>query len=289
MENIFKKRMNELARFQKVLKRGQVSTQKDIPDHVFTNCEGCKAVIATTQLREHYYVCPQCQYHMRISAHERIRQLVDNGTFKEFDRFAKSKNEEQFDGYSEKLEKAQNSTGLNEAVVVGIAEIGQNKTVICVMDSFFMMGSMGAVVGEKITRGIEYATRKKLPIIISCTSGGARMQEGIMSLMQMSKTSAALKRHSDAGLLYITLLTHPTTGGVSASFAMLGDIIIAEPQALVGFAGKRVIEKTINEVLPSEFQTAEFVQEKGFIDLIVHRSEMRNMLARLLKMHGGKR
>ncbi len=286
MDKIFKERLDKLEEFQnRFRKKKIISNQKEIPENVFKTCDKCKGTIPLFTLREQLYVCPKCGYHFKISAHERIRQLVDAGSFKEIDKFAVSKNEDGFEGYSEKLEVYQNATGLHEAVVYGTAQICQHKLVVCVMDSHFMMGSMGHVVGEKVTRAIELATKKKCPVLISCASGGARMQEGIMSLMQMSKTSAALKRHSDAGQLYISLLTNPTTGGVSASFAMLGDIIIAEPEALIAFAGKRVIEKTINEILPDTFQKAEFVLEKGFVDRIVPRKQMREVVARLLRIH----
>lgn len=204
---------------------------------------------------------------MKISARQRIRDLMDEGTWKEYFEKDKTFNNENFPGYDEKLKKAWMSTGMNEAVICGVGKINQSRVVLCVMDSRFMMGSMGKVVGEKICKAVELAIRKKLPLIISCTSGGARMQEGIDSLMQMAKISAALKRFSNQGGLYIALLTHPTTGGVSASFAMLGDIIIAEPQAMIGFAGKRVIQDTIKQELPEGFQTAEFLLEKGFIDM----------------------
>lgn len=253
------------------------------------SCLQCNASIPYDEFMKNLYVCPRCGYHMKITARERIRQLVDEHTFNEMDALMESVNVDHFVGYDEKLDKYQKACGMKEAVICGSAKINGNKCVLAVMDSHFMMGSMGAVVGEKITRAIEYAHRKKLPLIISCTSGGARMQEGIISLMQMAKTSAVLKRFSDDGNLYITILTNPTTGGVSASFAMLGDIIISEPNALIGFAGKRVIEKTINEVLPKEFQHAKFVQEKGFIDMIVERKDMRRVLSDLLYLHGGKR
>ena len=191
-----------------------------------------------------------------------------------------------YNGYTEKLDKYKAETGMNEAVVTGIGNINGEKTAIAVMNSYFMMGSMGSVVGEKITRLIEKADEEHLPLVIFCASGGARMQEGIVSLVQMAKTSAALKRFNDHGNLYISVLTNPTTGGVSASFAMLGDIIISEPRALIGFAGRRVIEKTINEELPKEFQRAEFVKEKGFVDMIVERKKMKKTLGDLIRLHG---
>ena len=231
------------------------------------------------------YVCPHCGAHLKLNAHERIRQIVDEGSFVEMDKRMTLLEGRTFPGYEEKLERLQKKTGLYEAVVTGTAKLGGIKCALAIMDSNFFMGSMGQIVGEKITRCIEYATKKKLPLIIFCTSGGARMQEGILSLVQMAKTSAALAKHHEAGLLYISYLTHPTTGGVSASFAMLGDIILAEPKCLIGFAGKRVIASTVNEELPADFQTAEFVLEKGFIDRIVERKDSRNVLIQLLRLH----
>ena len=287
MQNLFNKRKAKIDSFNEFRKKKDF-IPKEIPEDLFKSCPHCNIGITYNEWLEGMYVCPRCGYHTRISAHERIRQLCDESSFYEIDGKEKSLNEDNFEGYDEKLDKAQRSTGLNEAVVCGIGKINNLKTVLCVMDSNFMMGSMGSVVGEKITKSIEYATSKKLPIIIVTTSGGARMQEGIMSLMQMAKTSAALKRHSDKGLLYITIISDPTTGGVSASFAMLGDIIIAEPNALIGFAGKRVIEKTVNETLPPQFQRSEFMLEKGFIDLIVERKYLKNTISKLLDIHGVK-
>ncbi len=286
MNKIFKERLAKLSEFQERFRNRKSSfNQKEIPDNVFKSCDKCKETIPLFTLKENLYVCPKCNYHFKITAYERIKQLVDTGSFKEMDKYVVSKNMDAFEGYSEKLKAYQSATGLHEAVIYGSAQINKQKLMLCVMDSHFMMGSMGQVVGEKITRAIELATKRRCPILISCASGGARMQEGIMSLMQMSKTSAALKRHSDAGLLYISLLTNPTTGGVSASFAMLGDIILAEPEAVIAFAGKRVIEKTINEVLPDTFQKSEFVLEKGFVDKIVSRKNLRKTIGKLLKIH----
>lgn len=290
MENLFKKRQERLVVFQSTRKKTIVEpAKKEIPDNVFKTCDHCNASIPYMDFMENFYVCPRCGHHLKITARERIRQLIDEKTFKEIDRHVESDNEDQFIGYEEKLDKYKRATGLHEAVVCGVGKMHGYKVAIAIMDSHFMMGSMGKVVGEKITRTIELAHKKGLPLVISCTSGGARMQEGIISLMQMAKTSAALKRFSDDGGLYITLLTNPTTGGVSASFAMLGDIILSEPNALIGFAGKRVIEKTINEVLPKEFQHAKFVQEKGFIDMIVERPMLKKTIADLLMLHGGTR
>jgi len=221
----------------------------------------------------------------RLGARSRIDMLIDKNTFLEYDADLKANNPLNFPDYTQKVTAAMQSTNQNEAVITGQGKINQEECIICVMDSNFMMGSMGSVVGEKITRAIETAIEKRLPVIIFSASGGARMQEGILSLMQMAKTSAALGRLSEEGLLYISVLTDPTTGGVTASFAMLGDVIIAEPGALIGFAGPRVIEQTIRQKLPEGFQRAEFLQEKGFIDKIVNRKDMRVVLSKILRMH----
>ena len=290
MENLFKKRQDRLHRFEDFRNSRDLDVRpKEIPDYVFKNCEHCGENIPYMELQRTYYVCPRCGCHLKISARERIRQLIDEGTFTECDALVESAKEDHFIGYEEKLDKAKQATGMHEAVICGYGLVRGYPLAIAVMDSRFMMGSMGHVVGDKITRLIELADRHHLPLLISCTSGGARMQEGIVSLMQMAKTAAALKRFSDHGGFYISLLTHPTTGGVSASFAMLGDVILAEPDALVGFAGRRVIEKTVNEVLPPQFQHAEFVMEKGFIDRIVERKDLRRTVADLILLHGGKR
>ena len=290
MENLFKKRQDRLHRFEDFRNSRDLDVRpKEIPDYVFKNCEHCGENIPYMELQRTYYVCPRCGCHLKISSRERIRQLIDEGTFTECDALVESANEDHFIGYEEKLDKAKQATGMHEAVICGYGLVRGYPLAIAVMDSRFMMGSMGHVVGDKITRLIELADRHHLPLLISCTSGGARMQEGIVSLMQMAKTAAALKRFSDHGGFYISLLTHPTTGGVSASFAMLGDVILAEPDALVGFAGRRVIEKTVNEVLPPQFQHAEFVMEKGFIDRIVERKDLRRTVADLILLHGGKR
>ena len=290
MENLFKKRQDRLHRFEDFRNSRDLDVRpKEIPDYVFKNCEHCGENIPYMELQRTYYVCPRCGCHLKISARERIRQLIDEGTFTECDALVESTNEDHFIGYEEKLDKAKQATGMHEAVICGYGLVRGYPLAIAVMDSRFMMGSMGHVVGDKITRLIELADRHHLPLLISCTSGGARMQEGIVSLMQMAKTAAALKRFSDHGGFYISLLTHPTTGGVSASFAMLGDVILAEPDALVGFAGRRVIEKSVNEVLPPQVQHAEFVMEKGFIDRIVERKDLRRTVADLILLHGGKR
>lgn len=287
MKNIFKRRRERITLFNVRSKRENNYSAKEIPDDLFRICKRCKSTVQTEVFKSNLYVCPECGSHVRIGSRERIRQIVDEGTFKETDADVTTTDVD-FEGYSEKLDKYKNDTGLNEAVICGIGKINGEETAIAVMDSYFMMGSMGSVVGDKITRLIERADENALPLVIFCASGGARMQEGIVSLIQMAKTSAALKRFGDHGNLYISVLTNPTTGGVSASFAMLGDIIIAEPRALIGFAGRRVIEKTINEELPKEFQRAEFVKEKGFVDMIVERKKMKKTLSDLIRLHGVK-
>ncbi len=287
MENLFKKRQERLSIFNRSRKKVVHQVEpKEIPDDILKSCEVCNASLPYEDFVSNYYVCPRCGHHLKLSARERVRQILDVDSFKELDANMESDGAS-FVGYEGKLDKYKRATGLKEAVIYGTGSIQGIKLVVAIMDSNFMMGSMGSVVGEKITRAIELATKKKLPLLISCTSGGARMQEGIDSLMQMAKTSSALERHNQAGLLYISLLTNPTTGGVSASFAMLGDIILAEPNALIGFAGRRVIEKTINEVLPKEFQRSEFLLEKGFVDAIVERKDLRNTLHKLLAFHLG--
>ncbi|MCF0148432.1 MAG: acetyl-CoA carboxylase carboxyltransferase subunit beta [Clostridium sp.] len=262
--------------------------EKDIPvvpDGTWIKCNNCGKILYKKSLEENYNVCTNCNYHFRLGSYERIKQICDKGTFRELNKYMKSKNPMNFPNYEEKLKLNEEKSSINEAVVTGQCEIGGNKAIIAVMDSNFLMGSMGTVVGEKITIAVEEATKRRLPIIMFTASGGARMQEGILSLMQMAKVSNALSRHSEAGLLYITVLTDPTTGGVTASFAMLGDIILAEPKALVGFAGRRVIEGTIKEKLPEDFQSAEFLLEHGFIDNIIKRENLKMALSALLNFH----
>ncbi len=262
--------------------------EKDIPvvpDGTWIKCSNCGKILYKKSLEDNYNVCTNCNYYFRLGSYERIKQICDKGTFKEFNKYLKSKNPMNFPNYEEKLKTNEEKSGTNEAIVTGGCEIGGNKAIIAIMDSNFLMGSMGTVVGEKITIAVEEATKRKLPIIIFTASGGARMQEGILSLMQMAKISSALSRHSKAGLLYITVLTDPTTGGVTASFAMLGDIILAEPKALIGFAGRRVIEGTIKEKLPEDFQSAEFLLEHGYIDKIIKRENLKVALSYLLNVH----
>lgn len=261
------------------------SNQPFVPDAMWVKCPKCRHLILASDMEENMKVCPKCNHNFRLNARERIAYTVDADSFQEMDVELVSKNIIGFPDYTRKLAAAKNKSGENESVITGTAKIGGADVVICVMDPTFMMGSMGTVTGEKITRAFEYATHNDLPVICFTLSGGARMQEGILSLMQMAKTSGAVKRHSDKGLLYITVLTDPTTGGVTASFAMEGDIILSEPNALVAFAGPRVIEQTIRQKLPKDFQTAEFLLEKGFIDAVVPRTEMRSTLIKLLSIH----
>lgn len=257
----------------------------NIPSGMWSKCEKCAKILYTEDLKENFNVCPNCGHHFKLGAYERIKYLTDENSFVEFDKKMVGKNPLDFNGYEEKIKVYQKKSHVIEGVVTGEAYIAQRKVVLCVMDSNFMMGSMGTAVGEKITRAIEYATKNRLPLIIFTCSGGARMQEGIYSLMQMAKVSGAIYRHGQENLLYITVLTNPTTGGVTASFAMEGDIILSEPGCLVGFAGRRVIEGTINEKLPDDFQTAEFLLEKGFIDKIVQRKDLKQVITSLLRMH----
>jgi acetyl-CoA carboxylase carboxyl transferase subunit beta len=257
----------------------------EVPEGLLRRCNACKAAVFVEEVKSNAYICPHCGNYFRVPAYARLSQVVDAGSFEEWDTELAFSNPLHYKGYGEKVRDLQTKTGLREAVVTGKALIDGLPTVIGVMDGRFLMASMGEIVGEKIARAVERATQERLPVILFACSGGARMQEGIISLMQMAKTSAAIKRHSDAGLLYISVLTDPTTGGVTASFAMLGDIILAEPGALIGFAGPRVIEQTIHQKLPKGFQRAEFLLEHGFLDAIVPREQMRAALAKLLKLH----
>lgn len=257
----------------------------DVPEGIMVKCPKCEKIMYTKELQENLNVCFHCDHHMALNAYDRIDALMDKGSFVELDAQVETVNPLNFPNYEEKVEKDKAKTDLNEAVVTGSGTINGYKIGIAVMDSRFRMGSMGTVVGEKITRAIEHATRNNMPFIIFTASGGARMQEGILSLMQMAKVSVALNRHSEAGLLYIAYMTHPTTGGVSASYASVGDINLAEPESLIGFAGRRIIEQTINEKLPDDFQTAEFLLEHGQLDKVVHRNEMKEVLTTILKLH----
>ena len=263
----------------------KITKVPDIPVGKWVKCNKCKEILYKEDVHNNYSICPNCGYHFRLSSRRRIKQIVDEGTFTEFELNIETPNPLNIEDYSKKIDLLRQKTGIKEAVLCGIGKINNEETVICVMDGNFLMGSMGYVVGEKITYSIEKAIEKRLPLIIFCVSGGARMQEGIVSLMQMAKTSAALARLDEAGLLYISVLTDPTYGGVTASFASLGDIIISEPETMIGFAGPRVIKNTIKQELPEGFQTSEFLLEHGFIDMIVNRKDMKNTLSRLLRLH----
>lgn len=256
-----------------------------VPDALWVKCPACKNMLLAGDLKENKEVCSKCGHHFRMTARERIELVADEGTFTEINSDMESHDILNFPQYKTKLASAKQKSGEKESVVTGVCKIGGVDTVLCVMSPDFMMGSMGTVTGEKITRAFELATEQRLPVVVFTVSGGARMQEGILSLMQMAKTSGAVKKHSDAGLLYITVLTDPTTGGVTASFAMEGDIILSEPDALVAFAGPRVVEQTTHTKLPKGFQKAEFVLDKGFIDAVVERKDLRKTLSSLLKMH----
>lgn len=262
----------------------QPQIKPEVPDELFSQCPGCKYTIYQKDLGSER-ICPHCGYTFRISAQERLALTIDMGTFLEMFKGIETQDPLNFPDYRKKLTLMREKTGLDEAVVTGTALIKGEKVALGIMDSNFIMASMGTVVGEKITRLFEFATAEKLPVVLFTASGGARMQEGIMSLMQMAKISAAVKRHSNAGLFYLTILTDPTTGGVTASFAMEGDIILAEPQSLVGFAGRRVIENTVREDLPEDFQKAEFLLEHGFVDAIIKRRELPDAIARLVRLH----
>lgn len=258
----------------------------EIPEDLLFKCPRCGSVVYNEEFVRALKVCPKCNYHARLTWQERLEMTVDKGSFVEMNENLTSKNPIDFPKYDEKVAQCRKACDTKEAIVTGECTIRGYRCVIGIMDSHFMMSSMGSVVGEKITRAFEYATEKKLPVVMFTCSGGARMQEGIISLMQMAKTSGAVKRHSDAGGLYITVMTDPTTGGVTASFASLGDVIIAEPKVLIGFAGRRVIEDTIRQRLPNDFQSAEFQEECGFVDMIVERGMMRKRLSNILKLHG---
>ncbi|MFD2926210.1 acetyl-CoA carboxylase, carboxyltransferase subunit beta [Halobacillus naozhouensis] len=259
--------------------------KQDVPEGLMQKCPSCQKIFYRKELIRNHNVCPHCGHHHRLSAYERIDHLFDGDSFEEWDKYMISNNPLEFPDYEEKLEKDRKKSDLNEAVVTGKAALNGIPTALAVMDARFRMGSMGSVVGEKITNAIEQARKEKIPFIIFTASGGARMQEGVLSLMQMGKTSIALQRlHQEQGL-FISVMTHPTTGGVSASFASLGDYNFAEPAALIGFAGRRIIEQTIREKLPDDFQTAEFLLEHGQLDRVIHRHDMKATLTTVLELH----
>lgn len=265
-------------------------TRVRMPEGLWIKCDNCKEIIYKQELERHANVCPRCQHHFRISARARIDLLVDPGSFEERDASIRSLDPLNFKdqkSYAERVKAAKKATGLEEALLSGLATVGGHRVSLCALEFGFMGGSMGSVVGEKVTRAIERAIAERVPFIALTCSGGARMQESVLSLMQMAKTSAALGRLGRAGLPYIAILADPTTGGVTASYAMLGDIIIAEPKALIGFAGPRVIQDTIRQELPPGFQRAEFLLDHGFVDLIVERKNLRQVLVQLLDFFAG--
>lgn len=281
-KNLFRRPKNQLEGYDQL----RQSPSPVAPDEMVMVCPDCKRSMPTGELLENRYVCVKCGRHFRVGARQRIDMLTDEGTFREIDADIVSINRLEFPDYEEKLKNARISSGEKEGVLTGFARIAGYECALFVMEPYFMMGSMGTAVGEKITRLFEAATEKSLPVVGFTVSGGARIQEGMLSLMQMAKTSGAVKRHADAGNLYIAVLTDPTTGGVTASFAMEADVTLAEPGALIGFAGPRVIEQTIRQKLPDGFQRAEFQQDKGFVDAIVDRREQRETLRRLMRLHG---
>jgi acetyl-CoA carboxylase carboxyl transferase subunit beta len=272
-------------------KSGPISRERqerEIADGLWNKCKACGVLTYAKDLRANQMVCPECNYHMPVLSDERVRQLIDPNTWRPLDEHLRPIDPLKFKdrkSYGDRLLEMQEKTGLADAIVTGLGQLDGLPVALGVMDFRFMGGSMGSVVGEKLTRLIEQGTRERLPVLIVCASGGARMQEGMLSLMQMAKISAALERHQDAHLLYIPILTHPTTGGVTASFAMLGDIIIAEPKATIGFAGRRVVEQTLREKLPDDFQTSEYLLNHGFVDVIVPRTQLKKVLAQLIRLH----
>ncbi|MEO0457184.1 MAG: acetyl-CoA carboxylase, carboxyltransferase subunit beta [Cyanobacteria bacterium P01_A01_bin.114] len=272
-------------------KEGPISQdrqEREIADGLWTKCDECGVLTYTKDLRANQMVCPECEYHYRVFSDERIQQLIDAKTWQPLDEIVSPKDPLRFrdrKAYGDRLRDMQNKTKLIDGVQTGLGKLDGNPVALGVMDFRFMGGSMGSVVGEKLTRLIERATQESYPVVIVCASGGARMQEGMLSLMQMAKISAALDRHRASRLLYVPVLTNPTTGGVTASFAMLGDIILAEPKAMIGFAGRRVVEQTLREKLPDNFQTAEYLLHHGFVDKIVSRTQLKSLLSQLIKLH----
>ena len=270
---------------------GKVNQENDDSDGLWGKCPECGQVVYRKDLIANANVCSNCGHHNRIDSAERIKIITDEGSFKPIDNELSPTDPLGFKdrrAYADRLRESQANTGLKDGVITGLCKVDSIPLALAVMDFRFMGGSMGSVVGERITRLVERATSNKLPLLIVCASGGARMQEGMLSLMQMAKISGALEKHRQAELLYMPLLTHPTTGGVTASFAMLGDLILAEPKALIGFAGRRVIEQTLREKLPDNFQTAEYLQEHGFVDTIIPRTQLKKKLSTLLRIHGNQ-
>ncbi len=266
----------------------QQQQEREIADGLWTKCQNCNAIAYSKDIIANQMVCLECGHHKRVSCHERIEQLIDADTWSPLDEHLQPMDPLKFKdikAYSDRIRDTQAKTGLIDAVLTGAGKIEGSPLTLGVMDFQFMGGSMGSVVGEKLTRAIEHATKHRMPVAIVCASGGARMQEGMLSLMQMAKISAALERHREAKLLYLPILTNPTTGGVIASFAMLGDIILAEPKATIGFAGRRVIEQTLREKLPDDFQTSEYSLQKGFVDKIVPRTQLKHTVAQLVRLH----
>ena len=285
LRNMFKKTYTKID--TKYKPQAGSDQEPVIPEGLWRKCNKCGQPIYVEDVKNNYYVCPKCNGYFRVHAYRRIEMLADEGTFEEWNKEMPFSNPLNFPGYEKKVLAAREKSRLNEAIVTGKCKIDGNPAVVGVCDARFIMSSMGHVVGEKITDAIERATREKMPVILFACSGGARMQEGIVSLMQMAKTSAAIQRFSAKGGLYVSVLTHPTTGGVTASFASLGDIMLAEPGALIGFAGPRVIEQTIGEKLPAGFQRSEFQMEHGFVDQVVPRSQLRDTLIQVLQLHAG--
>ena len=277
--------IDKVKKVNKEEKRIKNEKASDMLIGKWIKCDNCKEILYKEDVHKNFSVCPNCGKHFRISARRRIKQIADEGSFEEIGADILTKDPLKFEGYLKKVEALKEKTKIEEAVKCGTCKINGESVVVAVMDGNFMMGSMGSCVGERITLAIVTSIEKHIPLIIFCVSGGARMQEGIISLMQMAKTSSALAKHNEAGLLYISVLTDPTTGGVTASFASLGDIILAEPDALIGFAGPRVIEQTIKQKLPEGFQKSEFLLEHGFIDKIVERKDMKNTLYKIIKLH----
>ena len=283
LDNVFKKTRIAVGRKNYIT----FTRRPEVPEGLLRKCNKCGGAIIAEDVKKDHYICPKCGGYFRVHARRRIEMVTDEGSFEEWDSDLQGGNPLEYKGYEQKLEKLQQKTGLSEAVITGKAKIDGRETAIGVCDGRFLMASMGEAVGEKIARAVERATEERLPVILFACSGGARMQEGIVSLMQMAKTSAAIQRFSAKGGLYISVLTHPTTGGVTASFASLGDIMLAEPGALIGFAGPRVIEQTIGEKLPAGFQRSEFQMEHGFVDQVVPRSQLRDTLIQVLQLHAG--